>query len=112
VGFWNRLRHHLFDNPISQRQLGIISRLLRVALAETDTDAGFERLIRQMVQRETGLGTEHAWRFVLMHMEQYRRPAETRAMPRTLAQRFLKDPPIALSERGGFEPPDPKPTDL
>ena len=85
--------------------------MLTVALAETDTDAGFERLMRQMVQRETGLETEHTWRYVLMHLEQYRRQMEQHAMPRTLAQRFLADPPVALSEKTGFEPPDSGPSD-
>ncbi len=104
MGFWNRFLHHLFDTPISRRELTTLLRLLRVALAETDTDAGFERLMRQMVQRETGLGTEHAWRLVQRHLEQYRRPLEFRAMPRALAARFVSDPPLPQSEGTGFEP--------
>lgn len=105
MGFWNRLRHHLFDKGISCPELQTLLRLLPVALAETETDAGFEQIMRQMVERETGLATEHTWRFVLMHLEEYRRPFEGNAMPRTLAQRFVADPPIPISDRTGFEPP-------
>jgi hypothetical protein len=104
MGFWNRLRHHLFDRPISRPELEMFLRLLPVALAETDTHDGFERLMRQMLQQYSGLGTEHIWRFALMHLEQYRRPFEMDAMPRTLAQRFMADPPIPQAEKTGFEP--------
>lgn len=105
MGFWNRLRHHLFDLPISRPELELLLRLLPVAMAETDTQRGFEGMMRLMLQRDTGLRTEHVWRFVLMHLEQYRRPFETEAMPRTLAQRFIADPPLPQAERTGFEPP-------
>jgi hypothetical protein len=105
MGFWKRLRHHLFDQPISRPELELLVRLLPVALAETETQGGFEDMMRLLLQRSTGLRTEHVWRFVQMHLEQYRRPFEFQAMPRTLAQRFMADPPMPLSEKTGWEPP-------
>ena len=94
VGIGSRLRHQLFDTPISPEELARLSRLLRLALADTQTDGGFERLLCQMVQQETALGTQEAWLFVRVHLEQYRRGVELSATPRSLAQRFLADPPL------------------
>ena len=105
MDFWKRLRHQLFDKAISRPELELLLRLFPVALSETETEEGFESVMRLMLHQETGLETEFVWQSVLMHLESYRQPSEMYGMPRTLAQRFVADPPLPASEQSGWEPP-------
>ena len=77
------------DTRIAQRLLG----LLQVALAESETDAGFEQCFRQLIKAADGLTEEHTWSWLTRRLSNYRRPGEFTAMPRTLAGRFLSDIP-------------------
>jgi len=77
------------DKRIAQGLTG----LLEVALAESETDAGFEQCFRQLINAADGFTEEQTWSWLTRRLTNYRRPGEFRAMPRTLAARFLSDIP-------------------
>ncbi len=87
----------LFDFSAGQREDQRVARtltgILEVALAESETDAGFEQCFRQLVKASSGLKEEHLWSWLNRRLSDYRRAGEFRAMPRTLAVRFLRDIP-------------------
>jgi hypothetical protein len=77
----------------NQRYARILIGVLQVALAESETDAGFEQCFRHLAKAEDGLSEERAWAWLNSQLRDYRRAAEFNAMPRTLAARFLQDIP-------------------
>ncbi len=87
----------LFDFPQgeheNQRNARILTGVLQVALAESETDAGFEQCFRQLVKSSTGLSEERTWAWLNHRLSEYRFAGEFAPMPRTLAARFLRDIP-------------------
>ena len=87
----------LFDFSAGEKENTRIAQsltgLLEVALAESETDAGFEQCFRLLVKAADGLTEEHIWSWLTRRLSDYRRAGEFSAMPRTLASRFLRDIP-------------------
>ena len=77
----------------NQRNARILTGALQVALAESETDAGFEQCFRQLVKASTGLSEERTWAWLNHRLSDYRSAGEFAPMPRTLAARFLRDIP-------------------
>lgn len=71
----------------------VLTGILQVALAESETDAGFERCFRQLVKASSGLEEKRTWAWLGRRLSDYRRASEFKAMPRVLAERFLSDIP-------------------
>ncbi len=88
-----RLHHLLFDFSASEREARRITGLLEVALAESETDAGFEACFRRVVRATNGLDEEMAWVWLQRCLIEYRRVDEYGPIPRTLARRYLDDIP-------------------
>jgi hypothetical protein len=87
----------LFDFSQGEQQdqhyARVLTGILQVALAESQTDAGFEQCYRQLVKATSGLAEERAWAWLNWHLRDYRSAGEFTPMPRTLASRFLQDIP-------------------
>jgi len=77
----------------NQRYARLLTGILQVALAESETDAGFEQCFRRLIKAKDGLSEERTWAWLNVHLRDYRRSAEFTPMPRTLATRFLEDIP-------------------
>ena len=77
----------------NQHYARVLTGLLQVALAESETDAGFEKCYRQLVKATDGLSEERAWVWLNGHLRDYRSAGEFTPMPRALAARFLRDIP-------------------
>ena len=76
-----------------QRYARLLTGILQVALAESETDSGFEQCFRQLIKAESGLAEERTWAWLNSRLGNYRRAAEFTPMPRALAARFLQDIP-------------------
>ncbi len=87
----------LFDFSQGEREnqhyARVLTGILQVALAESETDAGFEQCFRQLMKATDGLSEERAWAWLNYHLRDYRSAGEFDPMPRTLAARFLRDIP-------------------
>lgn len=87
----------LFDFSQGEREnqhyARILTGILQVALAESETDAGFEQCFRQLVKASDKLSEERTWSWLNHHLRDYRTAGEFNPMPRTLAFRFLRDIP-------------------
>ena len=77
----------------NQHYARVLTGILQVALAESETDAGFEQCYRQLVKATDGLSEERAWVWLNYCLRDYRTAGEFTPMPRTLAARFLQDIP-------------------
>ena len=71
----------------------ILTGILQAALAESETDAGFEQCFRQLIKASSGLEEECTWAWLSSRLSDYRRPGEYASIPRLLAERFLSDIP-------------------
>ena len=76
-----------------QRFARALTGILQVALAESETDAGFEQCFRLLIKASSGLEEERTWVWLNGRSNAYRRAGEFRVMPRVLAARFLRDIP-------------------
>ena len=65
----------------------------QVAIAESETDAGFEQCFRRLVKASNGLLEESTWTWLKYRLQDYRSAGELIPMPRALAGRFLRDIP-------------------
>lgn len=99
--WWSRF----FDFSAGREEDGRIARgltgLLQAALAESETDAGFEQCFRQLIQASSGLQEEHTWAWLSSRLSRYRRAGEFAPMPRVLAARFLRDIPRLYGVKTG-----------
>jgi hypothetical protein len=59
MGFWHNVRRFLAEDGVGEKETRRLSGMLHVGLAESETDAGFERAMRLLLERSTGLKTEH-----------------------------------------------------
>ena len=64
-----------------------------MAIAESETDAGFEQCFRRLVKASNGLLEESTWAGLNFRLQDYRSAGELIPMPRALAGRFLRDIP-------------------
>ena len=91
MSFWHNLRRLLTDDAVGEQEARRLAGMLRVGLAESETDAGFERAMRLRLERSTGLRTEREWQFLLRRLYAYRRAGEETGHLRVIAQRYLAD---------------------
>lgn len=77
----------------NQHYARVLTGILQVALAESETDAGFEQCYRRLVKATDGLSEERAWAWLNWHLRDCRSAGEFTPMPRTLAACFLRDIP-------------------
>ena len=90
---WSWLFDFSAGREADERMARTLTGILEVALAESETDAGFEQCFRQLIQASSGLEEERTWAWLNCRSNAYRRAGEFRAMPRVLAARFLRDIP-------------------
>lgn len=91
--WWSWLFDFSAGREEDRRFARALTGLLQVALAESETDAGFEQCFRQLVKASTGLEEERTWAWLSSRLSSYRRAGEFKPMPRVLAARFLRDIP-------------------
>ena len=77
----------------NQHYARVMTGLLQVAIAESETDAGFEQCFRRFVKASDGLSEERTWAWLNFRLQDYRSAGELIPMPRALAGRFLRDIP-------------------
>ena len=91
--WWRWLFDFSAGREEDRRTARALTGVLQVALAESETDAGFEQCFRQLIKASSGLAEERTWAWLNSRLSDYRRAGEFRSMPRTLAARFLHDIP-------------------
>lgn len=70
-----------------------MARLLDLALAQSKTDAEFERSLRRLLAEDPAFETATQWASLLGLMNNYRRPSDPLPGTRVMAQRLLDDFP-------------------
>lgn len=70
-----------------------LARRLDLALAQSQTDAEFERILRRLLAEDPAFETETQWASLLGLMNNYRRAADPLPGTRLMAQRLLDDFP-------------------
>ncbi len=70
-----------------------MAHLLGLALAESETDAGFERQMRRLLAEDSVFETETQWASLLGLMNNYRRSDDPLPGTRVMAERLLADFP-------------------
>jgi hypothetical protein len=83
----------LFDFSGGRDEGRRMQKALGEALAESDTDAEFERRFKLVVRASTGIDTELTWAWLGRSLMEYRRADEFAPSSRALAARFLRDIP-------------------
>ncbi len=91
MSFWQNLRRFLAEDSIGEQETRKLIGFLQSGLAASETDADFERVMRQLLLRSTGLRTEREWLFLLKRLYPYRRFGEETGHLRAVAQRYLAD---------------------
>jgi hypothetical protein len=91
--WWSRLFDFSAGREEDRRIARVLTGVLQVALAESETDAGFEQCFRQLIKASDGLEAERTWAWLNHRLSDYRRAGEFAPMPRALAARFLRDIP-------------------
>ena len=99
--WWNWLFDFSTGEREDRRFARVITGVLQVALAESETDDGFEQCFRQIVKASSGLEEERTWAWLQGRLSSYRRAGEFAAIPRTLAGRFLSDIPRRYGVKAG-----------
>ncbi len=91
--WWSWLFDFSAGREEDRRFARALTGILQVALAESETDAGFEQCFRQLIKACSGLEAERTWAWLNSRLSGYRRAGEFAPMPRTLAARLLHDIP-------------------
>ncbi len=91
--WWSWLFDFSAGREEDRRTARMLTGVLGVALAESETDAGFEQCFRQLIKASSGLEEERTWAWLNSRLSGYRRAGEFTPMPRVLAERFLRDIP-------------------
>lgn len=87
----HKLWRFFADDNVGEQETRRMAGMLRTGLAASETDAGFERAMRLMLKRPTGLQTEHEWQALLKRLYDYRRIEEETGYLRVIALRYLSD---------------------
>lgn len=78
------------EGPDARAKMG---RLLELALAQSQTDAEFERQIRRLLAEDPVFETDTQWASLLGLMNNYRRSSDPLPATRLMAERLLADFP-------------------
>ena len=91
MGLLQNLWRTAFDFSPGRQEGLLFERMIRVALAETQTEKEFLALMRHMLKQEDYLKTETRWSFFLLRMSEYARGRDNDW--RLCANRLLQDLP-------------------
>ncbi len=71
--WWKWLFDFSAGEKENHRTARVLKRILQVALAESETDAGFEQCFRQLVKASDGSKEEHLWSWLNWRLTDCRR---------------------------------------